>query len=222
MAVFGRIKQINPVMLAGMSFLIFAPIELIAGYSLHNPAISANASHDAFDGLFFLFGGSVDLLLARSTRHSLYCWSRKGLSITVGLLASVFVGLGLLFEQSSRDGVSNLGREQLIVAFILGPASICLNWYWHRRLEEHGDEHHHGYDIHLIVDAGSGFIVIIAAIITFLLADGIFNLLGGYIILGLALALGLRALWSDFPKILHSHENHPMNTGHNHGHHSVP
>ena len=204
----GRIKLLNPVILAGFSFLIFAPIELIAGFTLHNPTISANASHDAFDGLFFLIGGSIDVLLARSTRHALYCWSRKGLSIAIGLLASVFVGIGILLAQTPEAGAS-----QLVAALILGPASIALNWWWHKRLEVHGDEHHHGYNVHLLVDAGSGLIVIGAAILTTALDDATINLWGAYSILSLAFFLGVRALWRDFPTLIHRPSNHPLTTG---------
>lgn len=195
----------SPVMLAGFSFLLFSPLELALGYLTHNTAIAANASHDAFDGVFFLVFGWVMAGLARSKDHRYYCRGRGILAIVIALLAVAFVGIGILFDRGSGDGLG-----QMIAALTLGPASFGLNLFWHRRLDPHDREE--GFGVHLLGDMIGSAIVFVCGPIAYLAAVPGANFWGGILTLAIVTIIAamraaaiLRAIWHR--AVDHTHQS---------------
>ncbi len=202
-------------MLAGFCFLLFGPIEIAISFLVHNSAIAANASHDAFDGLYFIAFGYVDVRLARSRNHKVYCTRRGLIGMATAFLAIVFVGFGLVFERSNDTSL-----EQMLAGLIVGPFSFYLNYFWERRLHEKGEIAHKGFEVHLLGDMAGSAIVTLSGVIAFITLKPSWNLWGGIAILIITMVIALtksRSIWQD---IRHTAEEHPhYDAQHAHHHH---
>jgi Co/Zn/Cd efflux system component len=180
---------------AGLFFTVFAPLELVTGYTLANPALVGNAYHDLFDGLGFLALGLLALGLARSHSHFLACWGRELVSLCMTVLTA---GLTIWSIVSQSHGSTGLG--QLIAALIIGPASAYANWYWHQRIHAAGDSRNRGFEFHLLADMAIGPIVALTSLAAYATGQAGWIVGGGWAIVGLVslVALGMAALHSRF------------------------
>ena len=211
MAIHGRINATSPVILAGLCFLIFAPIEIVASFVFHNSAIAGNASHDAFDGLAFIVFGKIESRMLQSIRHEIYCRLRGYFNIVIALVAVIFVGVGLAFETSN-----DAGSSQMVAALVLGPISFALNWYWERKLAGHI-----GFNVHLLGDMVGSVIVTVCGILAYKFSYGHLNRIGGFLILSATLVIAIAGVREIVKEINHSEEQHPVKKDdHDHaGHH---
>lgn len=211
----GRKISTNPVILAGLCFIVFAPIEIVIGYVVHNSAIAGNASHDAFDGVAFVVLGKIDATLANNPRHEIYCRLRGRFGMVTALLAIFFVGGGLAAVRSNDHTL-----EQMIAGIVTGIASFLLNGYWERRLE-HGNEHGTtGFSAHLLGDMIGAVIVAASSIAAYSFADGRWNRGGGYLILAVTSVIAIAKILKIMRKIHHSEaEHHDHDPEHAHHHH---
>ena len=205
LAIRGRINATSPVILAGLCFLIFAPIEIAVSFIVHNSAIAGNAFHDAFDGIYFIAFGFIDGKMARSPYHEVFCTRRGKFGIVTASLAIVFVAIGLVFERSN-----DTSAQQMVAGFIVGPISLGLNFFWERKLDKSDDHKHSGFTVHLFGDMAGSAVATVSGVGAYLFASGRWNFWGGILILvitfGIALAKS-RSIWRD---IRHNADEHHL------------
>jgi Co/Zn/Cd efflux system component len=214
LATLGRLRTYNPVILAGLCFIVFAPIEIAAGYYFHNSAIAGNASHDAFDGVAFVILGKIDASLANNPRHEIYCRLRGRFGMVTALLAIFFVGGGLAVVRSNDHTF-----DQMIAGIVTGIASFLLNGYWERRVE-HGHAHETaGFSAHLLGDMVGAVIVAASSIAAYTFADGRWNRGGGFLILAVTSVIAIAKILKILRQIRHSESEHHDHM-HDHSTHS--
>ena len=203
-----KLRGLGPVVLAGLSFLVFSPVELTAGHLTHNTAIAANASHDAFDGIFLLFFGWLDAKLASSADHRWFCHGRGIIAICVALMAVAFVGIGILFEHHNHADAA-----EMIAALIIGPVSFMLNRYWQKQLDP--QEHHHGgFNTHLMGDMAGSAVVFICGPLVYLTGQPVINFWGGIATLLMVAVIAVQKAIEIGVAIGHSAESHTHESEH--------
>jgi hypothetical protein len=143
----------TPIPKVGLRFLIFGPLELAAAVIVGNSAVASNGIDNLVDGLYMTFGGHLDDRLAHSPRHERYCKLRGRLGIFSALIGIVMIGLGLLLERNNRADLA-----QMIVGLAVGSIGFWLTYKGHREVEGHGDQHHSGFDAHLLQDMTSSIV----------------------------------------------------------------
>ena len=204
-----RIRAWGPVIGAGLTFLAIALAMLGAGHLTHSALLRASGSEAAFDGIYYLIGGTASLALARSVRHWLHCWSRQSLSLGACLLAVFFYGYGALTEANpSASG------GQALFGLLLGPVYLVLNLYWHRRLEEEDDHHHAGFDAHLVVDAIASGVLAVGGLLAWFLMNGRINYWSAVAVLTVAVPFSLWRSWHIVSSMRHRAHNHPPKDDH--------
>jgi Co/Zn/Cd efflux system component len=209
----GRKTLYTPVVLAGVCFLLFAPIEIVASFIVHNSAIAGNAFHDAFDGVFFIVFGYYDRRMLLSPEHRIFCTRRGRFGIVTACLAVLFVAAGLTFVQSD-----NTSFHQMAAGIVIGPVSFFLNFYWERRLSSHADHKHNGFSVHLLGDMAGSVIAGTSGILAFASGFAIWNTFGGYAIFASTLAIAAPKsikLWRSISHTEDQHHDHE-HTGHQH------
>ncbi len=203
MAISGRLHSWSPVVKAGLSFLLLSALLLPLGHVLRSSAIAGLGSETAFDGGFYLAGGSISLALKRSRHHLLNCTTRQGLELAALVTGSCFFALGALHQPSTLAS-----SAQVIVGFTLGPAAIWLYWYWHRVTEAHED-HHHGFSWHLLADTIAAGSIMVAGVVTALTGEPAWNFRTAMVTFALVLILAIAPAREIIGGMSHRPANHP-------------
>ena len=192
------------VSLAGVSFLMLAAVELVLGQRFGNPAVRANAAHDALDGLTFLIGGTIIAAFRRSVRHGLACTGPKIVSMGVVAVAIILAAIVSLIGHSGAATT-----RASLSGIILGAATFGLNAFWHRRLKN--DDHDHGlagFKFDLVIDMATASLVVIAAGLTWLTSKPIINSVTAWLIVAIIVGLGLLQI-RTLAASMHRQPNHP-------------
>jgi hypothetical protein len=202
-------QKTTPVIMAGLSFGALALALLPIGHLVSSSAIFALGLEAAFDGVFFILGGTASRLLQRSERHVLWCYTRESVEL-VALGSGVFFTLGL-FLQPSTDTSSAQGLAGVVGAVI----AVGLAVFWHRRLDEH---HHHGFDAHMRADAAVAASVALASIAAAITGQPRVSFWGALVGAVVGLGFSAAAARRIIRRLWHPPSKHP--TGHvGHAHH---
>ncbi|MBW4061730.1 hypothetical protein HJC99_04135 [Candidatus Saccharibacteria bacterium] len=194
-------RKLQPVVWAGVSFLVLAAVLIPIARHLQSSSISALGYETAFDGVMFLAGGLLSVRLERSRVHAFSCYLREGVELAA-LGSIVFFAIGGLAQPS--DGTSwipaAIGVGSAIVAFALAR-------FWHPRIEAHGG--HDGFDWHVVIDAVLAITVAVASVLAWLTGDGRFNFWGALVGAAVALVLSIKPSTKIVGRTWHRASNHP-------------
>jgi hypothetical protein len=199
-----RLRDSGPVVQAGLALLVISCVLLASGVALHSALLRASGAEAAFDGLYYLVGGTLSQLMAWSKRHWLHCIGRRTLSLVACLLAVVFYGAGALTERDPGTGLA-----QAVAGLVLGPLYFVFNLYWHRRLEAHGDEAHAGFDVDLIIHLMAAVALTLGGAAAWLTANPAWNFGGALVVLVLSALYALYRGWFIVRGMTHRSRNHP-------------
>ena len=202
------------VALGGVLFLVMAAIELITGVVVGNPAVRANAAHDALDGLTMLSGGAVILMFRRSVRHGLNCLGPKLVSMAVIGLVITGTAIGSLWNHTA----STSARSN-VAAICLGVVSFTLNYAIHRRLpHSHGaklgtnaranHDDHAGFKFDLLADMLTAIVVTITGLAAAITGQSWLYVAATVMIAVIVVALGSYLLIGQV-RLLHREQSHP-------------
>jgi Co/Zn/Cd efflux system component len=193
----------HPVTRAGFRFLVFSLFEMIAGIVTANSALATSAIHDFLDGISMRLTGRFDERWEMSADHSLYCWGRGSLEITIALFIPVISSLGLLIEP--RESISSWA---LLIVVIVGGISLSLNLISLIQTWRHKGKLHTGYLAHFIQDAIGSIIVIVVSLWAYGADNPQIVWRGSLVIIVSTFVLGLGSAIHTLVKIAHREINH--------------
>lgn len=199
-----RIRHVGPVALAGLSFLALGAILITCGRAFTSSALAGLGSELAFDGCYYLGGGILSRLLARSRFHFLRCWSRETLELIALLAGTAFFTLGALLQPNS-----DTSRAQMVAGLVLAPIAIGLNAFWHPRLENPSDGHRHtGFSTHMVIDAITAVMVGSAGIFAFTTGEPQWNTVFAWLVIVVAVAVSIRPAATILRRMAHRPGDH--------------
>jgi len=157
-----------------------------------------------FDGSYYLVGGLLSHLFARSDTHFWSCWTRETLELVALLAGTFFFALGAFLQPSSETSLA-----QMVAGLVFAPIAIPLNWYWHRRLEPPTGGHHHtGFDTHMKIDAATAALVAASGVVAFATHNPIWNSFFAGIVVGIAISLSIKPAFHIMSRMSHRAHNH--------------
>jgi divalent metal cation (Fe/Co/Zn/Cd) transporter len=189
--------------LAGVSFLVLALLELVAGLKVSNPAVRANSAHDALDGMTFLAGGTIIAACRRSLRHGWFCLGPKVVSLIVILFAITSTALGSLIDHHASSSAASAS-----VGVGLGSAAFILNRFWHKRLVDTDSQHEHaGLRFDLVADMVTSALVVVSSSLSWTLSSPQLTSLAAWLIVLIVLILGFTQMVMIF-RTFHHEKRH--------------
>lgn len=211
-----RLQSWGPVIGAGLSFLTLGAILVVSARSFASPALAGLGSELIFDGSYYLVGGILSHLFARSSTHFWSCWSRESLELVALLAGTVVFALGAFLQPGNGTGLG-----QMVAGLIFAPIAIPLNWYWHRRLEPSAAGHHHtGFDTHMKIDAATALLVACAGVAAYLSSNPAWNMVFSVLVVVVAVAWSIGPAGRIVGRMSHrSHDHKDAKTASNRPHH---
>jgi|GEM_PF-2245930 len=199
-----RLRSWGPVIGAGLSFLTLGALLTSSARAFSSSALAGLGYELLFDGSYYLVGGILSHLFARSDTHFWSCWTRETLELVALLAGTGFFALGALLQPSTQTSLA-----QMVAGLVFAPIAVPLNWYWHRRLEPSAGGHHHtGFDTHMKIDATTAILVAIAGVAAFATGNPLWNSIFAGIVVIIAIGWSIKPALHITSRMSHRTHNH--------------
>jgi divalent metal cation (Fe/Co/Zn/Cd) transporter len=166
--------------------LVLSAVDYTLGWALVNPALIAEAGHNAFDALYTLMTAALKLLTRNSNSH----WLRKHLPAQVGVtlcVATVVVTGVLIVREAFMSPI--VGSGAAVITALAGLAGSAINFGLSRLMARGSSDYDQTNAAHFRTDAKLSLIVAACGIVA-----GVFQAVpyvprGAYVVGALALLL---------------------------------